>query len=179
MQVPNFCSLADTFPSFNFTDTFAFRAPKVIGHYVTIWMIKYADMVIATGMQMQLCISSLLYSSDISRHTSILFIHIAKAIKENPWKLLAGLYMWEHQKQRPNTHTFPLTCPTCCTLQPWQRPGVFWNEKGDSFTLKCAGKIGGEKCLGSIKIEACPPSALLDSPYVGKWYSVDNPQSDS
>ena len=175
MQVPGLRSLADTFPSFNFTDTFAFGAPKVIGHYVTIWMIKYADMVIVAGMKTELCISSLLYSSDIGRHTSILFIHVAEATKESPRKLLAGLYTWEHQDQRPNTHTFPLTCPICHALQPWQRPGAFWNEEGDPFTLKCTRKIGGTRCLGSIEIEARPPSTLLESPYVGKWYSYNNP----
>ena len=45
------------FPSFNFTNTFAFGAPKVTGHFITIWIVKYADMVIVSGMESSLCIS--------------------------------------------------------------------------------------------------------------------------
>ena len=196
------------FPSFKFTDTFAFGAPKVIGHFVTIWMIKYADMVIVSGMESSLCITSLLYSSDIGRHTSILFIRAREGAKKakkadsqgveevdsqgeeeadseeaegaNSQKaekagshILVARYAWEHKTQRPNTHTFPLTCPVCHTLQPWQNPGGFWNEEGTEFTLKCTAKIGGRKCLGSTKVEARPPSTLLASPYVGKWYSYN------
>lgn len=74
------------FSSFKFTDTFAFGAPKVIGHFVTIWMIKYADMVIVAGMESSLCIASLLYSSDIGRHTSILFIRAREGAKPQETK---------------------------------------------------------------------------------------------
>ena len=201
------------FPRFKFTDTFAFGAPKVIGHFVTLWMIKYADMVIVSGMKSHHCIGSLLYSSDIGRHTSVLFINVREEIpkpeegeetkpkkaggtgsqrvrKANPKKaegtgsqeaeetkpkpkVFVARYAWEHKEQRPNTHTFPLSCPVCHAIQPWSKPGPRWNEKGEGFTLMCGTKTDGLECPGKIKIVARPPSAPLKSPYVGQWYSYN------
>ena len=161
---------------------------------------KYTDMVIVSGMESSLCISSLLYSSNIGHHTSILFICAREEAKEakkagsqgeegadsqgeeeaNPEEaekagshISVARYAWEHETQRPNTHTFPLTCPVCHTLQPWQGLGAFWTEEGSKFTLKCTTKIDSCKCLRSTKVEAHLPSTLLASPYVGRWYSYN------
>ena len=64
-----------SFSSLGFHDSFAFGAPRVIGHLIGIWMVSYADRVIVTGMNSNSCISALLDGSDLGRQTSVLFVH--------------------------------------------------------------------------------------------------------
>ena len=142
----------------------------MIGHFIAIWMISYADKVIVTGMRSRTCISSLLYSSDIGRHTSIFFLN-------NPDKggdkISVAQYVWEHNKQRPNTHTIPVACPVCHTLQPWNRPDTISREDGGSFTLRCTFSSQGTsaKCPGTYKVESRPHTLPVDAPYLGLWRS--------
>lgn len=166
--------LVDSTPSLRLTDAFAFGAPKIIGHFITIWMITYADKVIVNGMKSTLCISSLLYTSDIGRHTSILFLSNTKKDQDS---IMVARYAWEHGSQRPNTHTYPISCPTCHVVQPWCPPTSVVRNEGESFTLQCISKARkngmSTKCNGTYTIDARPPATLIDAPYVGTWYSYN------
>lgn len=153
-----------------FTDTFAFGAPKVIGHFITIWMITYADKVIVGGMFSRSCLPALLYASEIGHHTSILFINNTSNF------FTVTRYAWQHASQRPNTHTFPLGCPICHALQPWCPPPSVARQDGHPFTLQCLSKTmqNGKlvRCPGIYTVGSRPPSSLLQPHYVGEWYSA-------
>lgn len=160
-----------TLPSLKFTNAFAFGAPKLIGHRVTIWMLTYADMVIVNGMAASTCISSLLYSSNLGIHTSILFLNNPDREGKN---LSVGRYVWEHNDQRPNTHTIPLNCDVCHSIRSWCPPAAVKREPGEAFTIPCLNvRPGGAKCTGKYHIAARPPSTALESPYIGIWYSYN------
>ena len=175
-QLPLSYSLADSSPRFQFTDTFAFGAPRVIGHFITIWMISYSDKVIVNGMDSKKCITSLLYASDIGRHTSVLFLNNSGEQKKDK-VLSVARYAWEHGFQRPNTHTYPLNCPVCHNVLSWCPPESVPREDGDSFTLPCNTKYWENnkmtRCSGQYKINARPPSNFVGSPYLGSWYAFN------
>lgn len=160
-------------PRKKFRDTFAFGAPKVIGHYITIWMITYADKVIISGMKSPSCVPSLLYASDLGRHTSVVFIHNDSETNT----IQVARYTWEHSTQRPNTHTYPISCPKCHTVQSWCPPDVVQRGDGEKFTLRCLNKIErrGKKvnCSGSYVVDERPPAHLVGSPYVGSWHALN------
>jgi hypothetical protein len=162
--------LIDFVSRLGFRDSFAFGAPKVIGHFVAIWLISYADKIIVTGMSSRSSISSLLYTSDLGRHTSILFLHREKGKAA----LSVARYAWEHRRQRPNTHTFPLSCPECHSIRSWNRAQ---DTGGKPFTLRCRAKVDvdGEEvtCAGSYEVIPRPSATLVESPFVGQWYSYD------
>lgn len=162
--------------SLKFIDTFAFGAPRLIGHFVAVWMVSYGDKVIVSGMRSKSCISSLLYSSHIGRHSSVLFLNNPKR-EENT--ISVARYIWGHKNQRPNTHTFPVACPSCHTLQSWTRPTSFDVGRGVSLTLRCKGHdcTGLVKCRQTYAIASRPPSTPLDSPYVGTWFSCGNEEA--
>jgi hypothetical protein len=136
-------------------------------------MLSYTDKVIVNGMSSKSCISSLLYSSDIGRHTSILFLHNHEDQK-NLNTLSVARFIWEHETQRPNTHTFPLNCPVCHKIQSWCPPNVIIRKDGSSFTLPCNTKKWERghpiQCTGAFEVGVRPPSTLVASPYVGRWY---------
>ena len=158
-----------TLPRIKFTNAFAFGAPKLIGHHVTIWMLTYANMVIVNGIDARTYISTLLYSSNIGIHTSILFLDKPKKESDT---LSIVRYRWEYADQRPNTHTVHLSCNVCHGICSWCPPGAVKREPGDSFTLSCLHRSqDGMKCTGRYVIAACPPSTPLQLPYVGTWYS--------
>ena len=163
--------------SLRFTDSFAFGAPKVIGHFVTIWMITYADKVIVGNMRSKACISSLLSSSSIGHHTSILYINIFKEDEDKPTMISVAKYLWQHNFQRPNTHTFPISCPSCNVLLPWPRLNSVQRADGEGWILRCKTKkvVRGRDvpCDGKYTIADRPPSTLLEVPYSGSWYSCD------
>jgi len=169
VQCSPYTPLIDPALRFQFTDTFAFGAPKVIGHFLSIWMITYADKVIINGMFSRSCLPTLLYASEIGHHTSVLFINKANG------SFTITRYTWQHDSQRPNTHTFPLACPICHALQPWCPPGAVKRQDGDAFTLQCMTKTsqGGKvvRCPGTYEVGSRPSSSLLKPQYVGEWYS--------
>ena len=170
LRIPSCIHLHNTTSSLKFVDTFAFGAPKLIGHFAAIWMISYGEMVIISGMKSKLCISSLLYCSHIGRHGSMLFLYNPKREKDT---ISVARYIWGHKNKRPNSHTFPVACPSCHTLQPWNRPNSSAVETGASLTLRCKGydPTGLTKCEQKYTIASRPPSSPLDSPYVGTWFS--------
>lgn len=160
--------------SIRFSDAFAFGAPKVIGHFITIWMITYADNVIVVGMDSAACVPSLLYASDIGRRTSVLFLHNSKPDGDS---LEVARYIWDHNSQRPNSNTYPLSCPLCNTVQSWCPANSVLRPDGDSFVLKCLAKKkeNGKsvQCPGTYVVDRRPPSTEVKSPYVGIWYSLN------
>ena len=165
------CSpVIDAVSSLRIIDTFAFGAPKVIGHFVAIWMISYGDKVIIRGMRSKACISSLLYSSHIGHHTSILFLNNRKRKGDT---ISVARYIWGHDTQRPNTHTFPIACPSCHTLHPWNRPNSASVANGVPITLNCTSFDSScvHRCNETYVIDSRPPSTALASPYVGTWFS--------
>ena len=150
---------------------FAFGAPKLIGHNVTIWMLSYADFVIINGMNISSCISNLLYSSHLGIHTSILFLNNTSKEANS---LEVARYAWEHKHQRPNTHTLPLSCPVCHGIRTWCDASVVKRVPGEGFAISCLHKnTDGSKYKGRYEVAACPPSSALEAPYVGTWYSYD------
>ena len=202
--VPSISLINRLFLRHSFNDLFAFGAPKVIGHFIPIWMISYADRVLITGMKSTTSIPNLLYASDLGRRTSVLFLHREEEKEKEKEKVEKGKgkekgketgketemekkkggtlfiakYAWEHGNQRPNTHTFPLSCSKCHCIRSWHRPEtVQGREDGEPFTLPCTTKsvIRGKQtvCSGSCEIGPRPPSTLVNSPYVGSWFSFD------
>ena len=168
--------LTDPARSLQFTDTFAFGAPKVIGHFLTIWMINYSDKVIVGGMSSKSCISSLLYASNLGLHTSVLFLNRVETNGEDV--ITATTYVWEHRSKRPNAHTLPIACPVCHALQSWCPADSVVREDGSSFTLPCLTKslVDGKRvpCHGSYVVGARPPGGTyVEGPYVGAWHSYN------
>ena len=160
-----------TLPRLKFDNAFAFGAPKLIGHNVTIWMLSYGDLVIVNGMDISTCISNLLYSSHLGVHTSILFLNNTSKATNS---LFVARYAWEHQDQRPNTHTLPLSCAICHGIRTWCKARVVNRVPGERFAISCLHKNpDGTKCSGRYEVAARPPSTALEAPYVGTWYWDD------
>lgn len=115
------------------------------------------------------CLPTLLYASEIGHHTSVLFINNTLG------SFTVTRYAWQHEAQRPNTHTFPLACPICHALQPWCPPGSVKRQDGETFTLQCLTKTrqNGKlvRCPGTYTVGSRPPSSPLQPQYVGEWYS--------
>lgn len=153
------------FYSLKFTDTFAFGAKRLFSHHPAIWMMAYADQVIISGQNSAAAIGNLLYSCAVGKHTSITFLNRATGGEAKICQ-----YVWEHQTQRPNTHSYPLACLLCNHINPWQRiPKV----EGAAFTLRCKTVfLNGEGCKGSWDVPARPTSSPVAAPYVGGWVMV-------
>ena len=161
---------ADEVSSLKFTDAFAFGAPRVIGHYIGIWMISYGDRVIVAGMNTISCISSLLYASDLGRQTSVLYLHR----DQKDGAITKARFTWEHSDKRPNTHTFPVACSECNHVRSWSRKR---KNNGNAFNLRCEGKFSRDgvsvRCPGTYSIGPRPLTTPVDSPYIGRWLSYN------
>jgi hypothetical protein len=154
------------FYSHQFTDAFAFGAERLISHQVAIWMMSYADQVIVGGQPSKDSISNLLYSSGISKHTSIVYLN--RAGKEDPYTI--SRFTWEHDSQCPNGFSYPLACPLYHCIYPWHSIPSFVTDKGLAFTVTCKTKLrGGRKCEGKWDLPAHPNSSPVPSPHVGAW----------
>ena len=154
------------FYSHQFTDAFAFGAEHLISHQVAIWMMSYADQVIIGGQPLKDSISNLLYSSGISKHTSIIYLN--RAGKEDPYTI--SHFTQEHDSQHPNGFLYPLACPLCHCIYPWCSIPSFVTNKGSAFTVTCKTRLGGGKnCKGKWDLPACPNSSPVPSPHVGAW----------
>ena len=67
--------LSDQYHRLQFTDIFAFGAECLISHHVATWMMAYMDQVIISGQPSGDALSSLLYSSAVSKHTLIVHLN--------------------------------------------------------------------------------------------------------
>ena len=148
-----------------FTDAFAFGALQLFSHHPAIWMMGYADQVIISGQDSGAAIGNLLHSCAVGKHTSITYLNTAKG-----GEAVTRQYVWEHQTQRPNTHSYPLSCTLCNHIQSWQRiPKV----DGVAFTLKCKTVfLNGERCKGTWEVPARLTSSLVEAAYVVEWRMV-------
>ena len=148
------------------TDAFAFGAEGLFSHYPALWMIAYADQVIIGGQPSEDSISNLLYTSGVGTHTSI--AHLNK--QPGDGEVAVCQYIWEHKSQRPNTFSYPVTCPICHHIYPWQKVPSQPAAMGSPFVLKCKTVLGnGRRCTGTWNIPACPDSSVVESPYIGTW----------
>lgn len=152
------------FLSSKFKNSFAFGAECLVTHYVAIWMMSYADQVIVSGQPPQDAIPSLLYNSKLSKYTSTIFLN-----RLPNDQLTIYRYLWEHNAQRPNTFSFPMSCPSCNSVYSWQNIPAFVTAAGTSFTMRCKTKIDGVKCEGICVIPARPESSCIKYPYTGTW----------
>ena len=161
--------LADWPYRLQFSDTFAFGAECLISHYPATWMILYADQVIISGQPSMDAILSLLYSSGVGKHT--LLIHLNKTSDSMGNTVIkTSQYVWEHKFQWPHTFSYPIACPLCHHVYPWQNINSHTIANGSSFLLKCKTKLrNGQKCEGTWEILAHPESSVVESPYVGSW----------
>ena len=130
-------------------------------------MMIYADKVIINGMTSSTCMPSLLYGSDIGRHTSVLHINRTEQA------LQSTTFLWEHENQRPNTYTFPLSCPLCRVMHSWCPASSVQREDGAAFTLQCItkDKVTGKRCPGTYEVPARPPTSPVDKRRAGEWHS--------
>ena len=161
--------LPNWFSRLRFTDTFAFGAERLISHQVGTWMISYADQVIVSGQPSKDAIGNLLYSSGVGKYTSIVYLNgtIGTGGKQT---LKLSQYIWEHRLQQPNTHPFPIACPTCHHVYSWRSISSHLAGDGAAFNLKCTTKLAnGEKCAGTWRVPELPSSSAVPSPYVGTW----------
>jgi len=130
-------------------------------------MISYGDRVIVTGMDPNICISTLLYASDLGRQTSVLCINQDRKTGLR----LKARYVWEHTNKRPNTHTYPFACPKCNHIRSWSE---VTRTNGNPFELKCQGRVlksggGTVRCCGTYAIGPRPLTTPVNSPYIGRW----------
>ena len=162
-------ALADMLLRLKFTDTFAFGAENLISHYPALWMISYADQVIIGGQPSNDAIGNLLYTSTVGTHTSVTYLNN----QPGDGGIAVSQYIWEHSSQRPNTFSYPITCPLCCHVHSWQNIPAQAAAAGISFTLKCKTVLeSGQKCKGTWSIPARPASSLVGNPYVGTWRKI-------
>ena len=138
-------------------------------HYPALWMINYADQVVIGGQPSKDAVESLLYSSGVGRHTSILYFN--RLVKGEKVEITVSKYVWEHKGLRPNTFSYPVSCPDCRCLHSWQNFPEKSLAEGSKFTIKCKTTLkDGKKCTGRWDVPARPTSALVNDPYVGSWY---------
>lgn len=160
--------LTDQLCRLRFTDTFAFGAERLMSHYPAVWMISYGDQVIISGQPSKDAVENLLYSSGVGRHTSIVYLNAC--FDNDRVEITVSRYIWEHQHQRPNTFSYPITCPICRCVYSWQKIPAKVAAEGSAFTMRCKTNLGnGEKCSGVWEIPARPESSAVRSPYVGTW----------
>ena len=128
-------------------------------------MMEYANQVIISGQNSGAAISNLLHSCAMGKHTSITYLNRATG-----GEVAIHQYIWEHQTQQPNTHSYPLSCILCNHIQPGQRiPKV----NGVTFTLRCkTALLNGAKCEGSWEVPALLTSPLVEAAYVEEWRMV-------
>ena len=67
--------LSDQYHRLQFTDMFAFSAKHLISHHVATWMMAYVDQAIVSGQPLGDALGSFLYSSAVSKHTSIVHLN--------------------------------------------------------------------------------------------------------
>ena len=159
--------LSDQYHRLRFTDTFAFGAKRLISHHVATWMMAYVDQAIVSGQPSGDALGSLLYSSAVGKHTSI--VHLNRV--DGAVKLVR--YVWEHKFQRPNTHSFPIACPQCWHIYSWSKIGTAVPDDGSAFILKCTTKLAnGGRCPGTWEVPALPTSSIVRLLYVGTWRIV-------
>ena len=139
-----------------FSDSFAFGARRLISHYVALWMASYADQVIISGQLSKTAVPGLLYSSGVGRHTSIVYLDKESEVSR---------YVWEHKTLRPNTFSYPITCPSCNCVYSWRDTPSQLIDQGLEFKMTC--KTRG--CRGTWEVPARPISSVVGSPYVGTW----------
>jgi hypothetical protein len=152
-----------------FTDAFAFGAEHLISHHPAVWMISYADQVIVGGQPSHDAIGNLLYSSGVGKHTSIVYIN-RRLGAGGDMVFNTSRYIWEHKFQRPHTFSFPIACPLCAHVYPWQSIPNNLADATPSFTINCKTKLAnGQKCKGTWVVPECPVSDAVASPYVGTW----------
>lgn len=156
--------LSDKSNRLSFVDTFAFGAERLISHHVAIWMISYAGQVIIGGQPSNDCISNLLYSSHIGKHTSVVYIN--RNDDSGGQMFTCNQYIWEHKSMRPNSFSFPLACSLCHHIYSWR---IVPTKDGAPFKLMCTTKIEGKKCTGTWEVPALPSTSEVSSPYVGTW----------
>ena len=161
--------LSNKFGRLQFTDTFAFGAKRLISHHVAIWVISYASQVVVGTQPSKDCIGNLLYSSSIGKHTSVVYLNNAFEGKKQVFT--STRYIWEHESLRPNSFSFPLTCPSCRHIYSWRSiPSHF--KDGGSAHLVFKTKVEGGKCKGTWVVPPLPSSSAISSPYVGIWRKV-------
>lgn len=132
----------------------------------------YADQVIIGGQPSKDAIGGLLYTSGVGKHTSIVYLG-KRADDDGKVVVSVTQYVWEHKFQRPNTFSYPITCPTCHHVYSWQNIHARVMEDGSSFTLMCKTKLdNGQKCTGTWKIPARPNSSAVEAPYIGTWRAI-------
>jgi hypothetical protein len=135
-----------------------------MSNHVAQWMVSYVDHVIVCGHKLEDAVRNLLYSSGVGKHTSI--VHI-----DNTGRVTR--YIWDHDFQRPNASSFPITCPVCNRLYPWGKIQSYRREDGAPFKMMCQGKgKDGRKCCGTWQVPERPSSSVVNSPYVGTWRQV-------
>jgi hypothetical protein len=130
-------------------------------------MLSYADKVIVNGMSSKSCISSLLYSSDIGRHTSILFLHNHKDQK-NLNTLSVARFIWNMRPKGPTPTHSPSTAPSVTRFSH----GVLQTRlsgKMDPRSLSPATPRNGKgdtpsSALGRLRLVRTLPPLLLPHP---------------
>ena len=166
---PYYFFQSNEFHSLKFTDVFAFGAERLIARQVQVWIMSYADQVIVSGQPSSSSIGNLLYSSNIGKHTSVIYIN---KLAGEPSVTLQ--YIWEHSAQRPNTHSYPLACPSCRYFSSWRNVTSHAGAaEGSAFELTCKAKVGGVKCNHVWRVPKRPSSTAIGSPYVGVWRKIE------
>jgi len=134
-------------------------------------MMSYADQVIISGQPSSDSIGNLLYTSGAGGHTSVIYLNRHPGMG----KVVVNVsqYVWEHKSQRPNTFSYPVACPLCHCVYPWQSIPTQVAAMGSAFTLRCKTKLeSGGKCKGTWDIPARPSSSVINNPYVGTWRKI-------
>jgi hypothetical protein len=129
----------------------------------------YADQVIISNQPSKDAVPSLLYGSDIGKHTSV--VHLDNHGKSGDLK--ATRYVWGSERYRPNMFSYPLACPVCHCIASWQNVGHQPND-GSTFTLVYKTKLGENKipCKGTYVVPAAPPSSPVKFLYSGTWLAT-------
>jgi len=132
-------------------------------------MISYADQVISSGQPSKDSIAGLLYSSGVGKHTSLVYINRSVSAGGKV-AIDTSKYIWEHKSQRPHTFSFPIACPLCAHIYPWQSIPNHLVDAPSAFMINCKTKLGdGQRCKGTWVVPACPESSAVNLLYVGTW----------
>ena len=130
---------------------------------------SYADQVIIGGLESKDVIPNLLHTSDLGKHTSIIYLMRPGGGKE----VKVFTYLWDHNSQRPNCSSFLMACPSCHHIYSWRKIATHLDGQGSSFNLKCTTSLGnGQKCKGTWTVPARPTSSIVVWPHAGTWRTV-------